>query len=102
MIIYDFEPANEGDQNGILLSIDVQPNYRNNNKKLHLRTQAGLGTTRLSGISHNVAHFQCCACQIDGMAIFVQPYWGFPDPTDFRNYGAVQQSGKECCLFSMS
>jgi hypothetical protein len=33
---------------------------------------------------------------------FVQPYWGFPDPTDFRNYGSVQQSGKECCLFSMS
>jgi len=36
------------------------------------------------------------------MAIFVQPYWGFLDPNDFRNYGSVQQGGKECCLFSMS
>jgi hypothetical protein len=38
MIIHDFEPANEGDPNGILLSLDVQPNYRKNNKKLHVRT----------------------------------------------------------------
>jgi len=41
-------------------------------------------------------------CQLNGMTISVQPYWGFPDPTDFRNYGSVQQNGKECCFFSMS
>jgi hypothetical protein len=54
MIIYDFEPVNEADPNGILLSLVVQPNS------------------------------------------------GFPDPNDFRNYGSVQQSRKECYLFSMS
>jgi len=28
------------------------------------------------------------------MAIFVQLCWGFPGPTDFRNYGSVQQNGR--------
>jgi hypothetical protein len=37
MIIYDFEPAN-GDPNGILFSLVVQPNYRSSNKKLYVRT----------------------------------------------------------------
>ena len=61
-IIYDFEPANEGDPDGKLLSLEVQPNYRSNNKKLHVRTEARIGTIRLSEISHNVAPFQCRAC----------------------------------------
>jgi len=38
-------------------------------------------------------------CQVNAMTIFVQPYWGFPDTSDFRNYGSVQQ--KEFCLLSM-
>jgi len=34
-------------------------------------------------------------CQINGMAIFVQPFWGFPDPTDLKIMVLSNRMGRD-------